>query len=192
MSYHVNDVRTSDEYQYEFFSIILIWFLRCKLSRFSMSEEEVYFAQHLASNEPRIRNKSLARLKKWLKLRSQTDEAEFSFDGMMKLWKGTWLYSIARSIFIYSSIRMSMLSCIQTKHAIEHLAGLFYCMWMADKPLIQEELADSISSLINMFAKPSQSYRFIEAFFKTLGRNHDNIDKFRIDKFLMLVRRFLR
>lgn len=70
--------------------------------------------------------------------------------------------------------------------------GLYYCMWMADKPLVQEELADNIGSLVHAFAKPSQSYYFVGAFFKTMGRNHDHIDKFRIDKFLMLARRFFR
>ncbi|XP_022703154.1 ribosomal RNA processing protein 1 homolog A-like isoform X1 [Varroa jacobsoni] len=122
-----------------------------------MSSEEIYFAQHLASNDLRVRTKALNRLRKWMLLRSQKEEAEFSFDGMMKLWK-----------------------------------GLFYCMWMADKPLVQQELADNIGSLIHAFAKPSQSYHFIGTFFKTMRRNHDHIDKFRIDKFLMLTRRFFR
>ncbi|OQR80348.1 ribosomal RNA processing protein 1A-like, partial [Tropilaelaps mercedesae] len=122
-----------------------------------MSSEEIRFAQLLASNERQVRDKALARMKKWLRLRSHREEAEFSIDGMMKLWK-----------------------------------GLFYCMWMADKPLIQEELADNIGSLLHSFAKPTQSYLFIGAFFKTMARNHDHIDKFRIDKFLMLTRRLYR
>ena len=29
--------------------------------------------------------------------------------------------------------------------------GLHYCFWMSDKPLVQEELAESISSLIHCF-----------------------------------------
>ena len=29
--------------------------------------------------------------------------------------------------------------------------GLYYCFWMSDKPLIQEELAENISSFISCF-----------------------------------------
>ena len=122
-----------------------------------MTTEEVHFAQHLASNDRRVRDKALARLRKWIYLRSQKKTDEFDEDGMMKLWK-----------------------------------GLFYCMWMADKPLVQEELADNISSLIHSFTKPSQIYVFIGCFFKIMGKNHDRIDKYRIDKFLMFTRRFFR
>ncbi|XP_003747601.2 ribosomal RNA processing protein 1 homolog A [Galendromus occidentalis] len=122
-----------------------------------MSSEELRFAQHLASNDRKTRDKTLVRLRKWIHLRSQKETDEFNKDGMIKLWK-----------------------------------GLFYSMWMADKPLIQEELADSISSLIHAFSKPSQIYVFVGCFFKIMGEKHDHIDKFRIDKFLMLTRRFFR
>ncbi|XP_063807144.1 ribosomal RNA processing protein 1 homolog A [Pseudophryne corroboree] len=33
--------------------------------------------------------------------------------------------------------------------------GLFYCMWMQDKPLLQEELARSMSQLINTLQSAS-------------------------------------
>ena len=29
--------------------------------------------------------------------------------------------------------------------------GLFYCMWMSDKPLVQEELARKLASLVQCF-----------------------------------------
>ena len=32
--------------------------------------------------------------------------------------------------------------------------GLFYCMWMSDKPLVQEELAGKIADLTNSFTNP--------------------------------------
>lgn len=123
----------------------------------NMTSEELRFAQYLASNDRKTRDHTLARLRKWINLRSQRQTEEFNEEGMIKLWK-----------------------------------GLFYSMWMADKPLIQEELADSISSLIHAFSKPSQIYVFVGCFFKIMGEKHDHIDKFRIDKFLMFTRRFFR
>ena len=29
--------------------------------------------------------------------------------------------------------------------------GLFYCYWMSDKPLVQEELAEKISAMVHCF-----------------------------------------
>ena len=34
--------------------------------------------------------------------------------------------------------------------------GLFYCMWMCDKPVIQEELADQISDMAHCFRRPEE------------------------------------
>ncbi|KAK3907876.1 Ribosomal RNA processing protein 1-like protein [Frankliniella fusca] len=70
--------------------------------------------------------------------------------------------------------------------------GLFYCMWMADKPLFQEELAETISSLIHCFQMPGPAVKFIEGFFIALSAEWKGIDQHRLDKFLMFVRRFLR
>lgn len=117
---------------------------------------EVHFAQHLASNQKRIRDRTLKRLQKWLSARSECNNA-FTHDDMLKLWK-----------------------------------GLFYCMWMSDKPLIQENLADAISKLIHRFSRNEYTYLFIECFFETMSREWFGLDKFRLEKFMMLVRRFLR
>lgn len=70
--------------------------------------------------------------------------------------------------------------------------GLFYCMWMADKPLFQEELAETISSLIHCFQHTGPAIKFIEGFFITMSAEWKGIDQHRLDKFLMFVRRFLR
>ncbi|KAJ9595627.1 hypothetical protein L9F63_013179 [Diploptera punctata] len=70
--------------------------------------------------------------------------------------------------------------------------GLFYCMWMADKPLVQEELAETISNLIHCLAKTKLAISFIRCFFRTMILEWYGIDLFRYDKFMMLVRRFLR
>lgn len=70
--------------------------------------------------------------------------------------------------------------------------GLFFCMWMTDKPLVQQDVADKISSLIHSFRQPEQTLLFIDSFFKTMAHEWFAIDRYRLDKFMMLVRRFFR
>ncbi|KAF7266491.1 hypothetical protein GWI33_020174 [Rhynchophorus ferrugineus] len=69
--------------------------------------------------------------------------------------------------------------------------GLFFSIWMSDKPLIQEECAENIAHLIH-----SLSFNDAMEFFKiglvTLQNEWFGIDQHRMDKFMMFVRRFLR
>ncbi|XP_023213614.1 ribosomal RNA processing protein 1 homolog A-like [Centruroides sculpturatus] len=115
---------------------------------------EVHFAQHLASNQKKIRDRAFKRLQRWLAARSSCENA-FEHEDMMKLWK-----------------------------------GLFYCMWMSDKPLIQETLADSMSKLIHRFSRIEYTYMFIECFFETMSREWFGLDKFRLEKFMMVRQNF--
>lgn len=70
--------------------------------------------------------------------------------------------------------------------------GLFFCMWMSDKPFVQQELANNIAGLVHCFAKRDQALMFLDAFFKTMAREWFAIDRFRLEKFMMLVRRCFR
>uniref|UniRef100_A0A8D8ZI70 Ribosomal RNA processing protein 1 homolog n=1 Tax=Cacopsylla melanoneura TaxID=428564 RepID=A0A8D8ZI70_9HEMI len=70
--------------------------------------------------------------------------------------------------------------------------GLFFCMWMSDKPLIQEECAETISNLIHAFATEESALSFIRSFYHSMCCKWSSIDVFRLDKFAMLVRRFSR
>ena len=70
--------------------------------------------------------------------------------------------------------------------------GLYYCFWMSDKPLVQEELADNISSFVTSFQSGQSSFVFIQSFLQTFGREWVGIDRWRVDKFMMFTRRFLR
>ncbi|NXI91250.1 RRP1B protein, partial [Psophia crepitans] len=70
--------------------------------------------------------------------------------------------------------------------------GLFYCMWMQDKPLLQEELADNISQLIHVIQNTEARHLFIETFWQTMNREWNGIDSLRLDKYYMLMRRILR
>lgn len=70
--------------------------------------------------------------------------------------------------------------------------GLFYCYWMSDKPLVQEELAENISSMVSSFQTTDNSLVFVTCFAKTFQREWFGIDRWRMDKTMMFVRRFLR
>lgn len=64
--------------------------------------------------------------------------------------------------------------------------GLFYCMWMSDKPLIQEELAESLSKIVHCFKTKDVILLYILCTLKTLGIEWFGIDQYRLDKFCMV------
>ncbi|NWX36304.1 RRP1B protein, partial [Notiomystis cincta] len=70
--------------------------------------------------------------------------------------------------------------------------GLFYCMWMQDKPLLQEELAANISQLIHVFQNTEARHVFIQTFWQTMNREWNGLDNLRLDKYYMLMRLILR
>ncbi|XP_029169907.1 ribosomal RNA processing protein 1 homolog [Nylanderia fulva] len=70
--------------------------------------------------------------------------------------------------------------------------GLFYCMWMSDKMLIQEELAESLSKLVHCFNSKDTIILYTSSALMTLAIEWFGIDQYRLDKFSMLVRRILR
>ncbi|VIO97962.1 Nucleolar protein,Nop52 containing protein [Brugia malayi] len=77
--------------------------------------------------------------------------------------------------------------------AMSHLTkGLHYAMWMQDKMLWQEQLADNIASLINLFEREKESVSFIKSMLVTISNEWPRIDRWRMDKFLMLIRRLVR
>ncbi|KAF9579353.1 hypothetical protein BGW38_004429 [Lunasporangiospora selenospora] len=68
--------------------------------------------------------------------------------------------------------------------------GLFYCVWMSDKPVIQQQLSDTLSSLI--LRVPRQGVMpFIAAFWKIICAEWNGIDRLRLDKFYFLLRCFV-
>jgi ribosomal RNA-processing protein 1 len=70
--------------------------------------------------------------------------------------------------------------------------GLFSCMYMSDKPLIQEELARDLSHLIHVFPNPTLGIEFCNVFYQTMSSEWHGIDRLRMDKFYMFVRRFTK
>ncbi|XP_042637777.1 ribosomal RNA processing protein 1 homolog B [Orycteropus afer afer] len=70
--------------------------------------------------------------------------------------------------------------------------GLFYCMWVQDEPLLQEELANTISQLIHVVNNSEAQHLFIQTFWQTVNREWEGIDRLRLDKYCMLTRLVLR
>ncbi|KAL1951142.1 hypothetical protein VTO73DRAFT_291 [Trametes versicolor] len=68
--------------------------------------------------------------------------------------------------------------------------GIFYCFWMSDKPLVQQALATEIAEILLTITNLSVSLDFLRGFWETTVREWNNIDRLRIDKYYMLVRRF--
>ncbi|NXC38784.1 RRP1B protein, partial [Penelope pileata] len=123
----------------------------------ALQAPEIQFAQRLAANEKRIRDRALKKLRGYISLRTQRPAGGFSQDELLKIWK-----------------------------------GLFYCMWMQDKPLLQEELASNISQLIHVIQNTEARYLFIRTFWQTMSREWNGIDNLRLDKFYMLIRMILK
>ncbi|KAF9937538.1 hypothetical protein BGZ65_001394 [Modicella reniformis] len=68
--------------------------------------------------------------------------------------------------------------------------GLFYCVWMSDKPIIQQQLSETLSSLV--IKVPREAVMdFISTFWQTMCAEWNGIDRLRLDKYYFLLRRFL-
>ena len=61
---------------------------------------------------------------------------------------------------------------------------------MSDRPLTQQALANSLADLVSVLPATSQ-LPFLRAFWQTMQREWTNIDVLRMEKFLLLVRRYL-
>ncbi|XP_062455359.1 ribosomal RNA processing protein 1 homolog B [Rhea pennata] len=123
----------------------------------ALQAPEIQFAQRLAANEKRIRDRAVKKLRSYISVRTQRPAGGFSQEELLKIWK-----------------------------------GLFYCMWMQDKPLLQEELANNISQLIHVIQNTEAQHLFIQTFWQTINREWNGIDSLRLDKYYMLIRMILR
>ncbi|KAK8131510.1 nucleolar protein-Nop52 [Apiospora sp. TS-2023a] len=81
----------------------------------------------------------------------------------------------------------------RTLTPLEHLKlwkGLFYALWMADRPIPQQNLCAELSSLLGILPDDAV-VPFLRAFWETLSREWTSIDVLRMEKFMLLVRRVL-
>ncbi|KAH9835867.1 Nop52-domain-containing protein [Rhodofomes roseus] len=69
--------------------------------------------------------------------------------------------------------------------------GIFYCFWMSDKPLVQQALASELAEILLNISSPSRPFDFLQGFWEATVREWSGIDRLRIDKYYMLIRRFV-
>lgn len=68
--------------------------------------------------------------------------------------------------------------------------GLFYCIWHSDKAPAQALLINRLSSLL-LTLDPLLSLQYFSTFLLTLRREWNGIDHLRLDKFYLLIRKFV-
>ena len=66
--------------------------------------------------------------------------------------------------------------------------GLFYALWMTDRPLPQQALASDLANLLFQL-RPSCADAWLRGFWTVVGAQWTGIDVLRLEKFLLLVRR---
>ncbi|WCJ25150.1 hypothetical protein M5689_007057 [Euphorbia peplus] len=68
--------------------------------------------------------------------------------------------------------------------------GLFYCVWHSDKILVQTQLINRLTSLLPDL-HILVSVRYFSVFLVTIRREWTGIDRLRLDKFYLLIRKFM-
>lgn len=67
--------------------------------------------------------------------------------------------------------------------------GLFYALWMTDRPLPQQRLASDLADLLLSSVRPSCAIPWLMGFWTVVCAQWTDIDVLRLEKFLLLVRR---
>ncbi|TKA67102.1 hypothetical protein B0A55_09627 [Friedmanniomyces simplex] len=128
-----------------------------------MAHQSNPFIKQLASSDRKLRTSALASLRQYL---SSHHSAPLSQLDLLKLWK-----------------------------------ALFYCLYMQDKPLHQQRLAQDLADLTDVLLLKSGKNTeedggmllgWFEAFWLTMAREWSGIDGLRMDKYLYLVRCYIR
>ncbi|ORX73761.1 hypothetical protein DL89DRAFT_3550 [Linderina pennispora] len=86
------------------------------------------------------------------------------------------------------SVFLSQDTELEYMEMLRQWKALFYCFWLSDKPLVQQELAWNLGNMI-LACKGVNRGRFLQAFWETICREWSALDKHRIDKYLLLLRR---
>lgn len=69
--------------------------------------------------------------------------------------------------------------------------GIHYCLWHSDKPLVQLACAQRIADLLEAPTTMQCKILFYGAIFRVLSREWPTMDRYRLDKYLALVRKML-
>lgn len=70
--------------------------------------------------------------------------------------------------------------------------GLFFCMWLADKAPVQSELAQNIAELVQCFSSTEGVNSWLLVCGRTLRGEWGRLDKYRVDKYYLLIRKIIK
>lgn len=70
--------------------------------------------------------------------------------------------------------------------------GMFYTMWFSDRPRPQQRLANELAGLFSQDIDEEYFNKFVESYWIIMAREWKDLDKWRVDKFLMLMRYVIR
>jgi len=73
--------------------------------------------------------------------------------------------------------------------ALKLWAGLYYSIWMCDRPIPQQNLANDLANLLLTSVDRTGAAPWLRAFWGTMAKQWTSIDVLRMEKFLLLVRR---
>ena len=83
------------------------------------------------------------------------------------LWLSIDIFSLYRAVKKLKKWLQVRDELLTSDEILRVWKGLHYCFWMSDKPLVQEELAESISSFVHCFKVSKQkTFNLTELFFK--------------------------
>ena len=68
--------------------------------------------------------------------------------------------------------------------------ALFYCYWHSDKPKVQADLAERLAGLVHVMPT-GKAWLMVQVYWATMTREWTRIDRLRLDKFYMLMRKSL-
>ncbi|KAA1088316.1 hypothetical protein PGT21_002526 [Puccinia graminis f. sp. tritici] len=149
----------------------------------------------LASNDKLTRDRAVAALRKFLSGQVGSEEDKFQDELFQaRLPEDKWETIEPKKVRL-DEIELAKL-----------YKGLFYCYWMSDKPIVQQHLAQELADLC-LIIRPARSsdddplldqvfttqtaLSFWKQFWIALGSEWQGVDKHRLDKYLMLMRRFV-
>ncbi|XP_006870907.1 PREDICTED: ribosomal RNA processing protein 1 homolog B [Chrysochloris asiatica] len=92
----------------------------------------------------------------------------------------------------YISVKTQETGGFSQEELLKLWKGLFYCLWVQDEAVLQEELANTISQLVHVVNNSEAQHLFIQTFWQTMNREWKGIDKLRLDKYYLLLRLVLR
>jgi ribosomal RNA-processing protein 1 len=141
-------------------------------------------AQLTATHADRpTRDAAVASLKTYL-----TASRTFTKTDLLKLWKGLFYCEFPSSPLFSSSTLKAREPGLRRLRTFAD--GQYAGFWLSDRPRVQQALANDLAELLIPMSE-SNAPTFFRAFWETMTREWSGIDALRIDKFLLLVRRYL-